>query len=219
MSDMQRIQRTQAQARASYNRLSRSYGWMGEMWERAPRRVCLQQLDIQPGENVLEIGCGTGHDLVTIYKWVGPGGLACGLDLSDGMLSTSTSSLRKAGFSDARLVCGDGLALPFVAGSFDTLYTSFTLELIDTPDIPLFLADCLRLLRPGGRMGVVSLSKSGKSQRMVRIYEWFHSRYPTVVDCRPIYVQEAVNTAGFNLTMTARLSMWGLPVEVVVAKK
>jgi demethylmenaquinone methyltransferase/2-methoxy-6-polyprenyl-1,4-benzoquinol methylase len=53
----------------------------------------------------------------------------------------------------------------------------------------------------------------------VRIYEWFHLRFPTTVDCRPIYARRSVEEAGFRVAEAKELVMWGLPVDVIVAKK
>jgi demethylmenaquinone methyltransferase/2-methoxy-6-polyprenyl-1,4-benzoquinol methylase len=94
---------------------------------------------------------------------------------------------------------------------------SFTLELFSTTEIPLVLAECRRVLVPGGRLGVVSLAR--KDTRMVSYYEWFHARYPRLIDCRPIHVHQVLEEAGYIILQTLEKSLWGLPVEIVVAKK
>jgi demethylmenaquinone methyltransferase/2-methoxy-6-polyprenyl-1,4-benzoquinol methylase len=133
------------------------------------------------------------------------------------MRKVSRTRLEKAGLSDrVTLTCGDAATLPYEANAFDAVFMCFTLELFDIPEIPIVLNECRRVLKSGGRLGVVSLSK--KQKLAVRIYEWFHKVMPATVDCRPIYVQRSLEDAGFQLLEQAELSMWGLPVEIVLAE-
>jgi demethylmenaquinone methyltransferase/2-methoxy-6-polyprenyl-1,4-benzoquinol methylase len=115
--------------------------------------------------------------------------------------------------------CDAASDLPFEAESFDAVLMTFTLELFDTPEIPLVLERCKDLLRPGaGRIAVVSLAKDPESTAG-RLYEWLHDRLPAVADCRPIYPQSHLAEAGFEVVEAARASVWGLPVEAVLARK
>jgi demethylmenaquinone methyltransferase/2-methoxy-6-polyprenyl-1,4-benzoquinol methylase len=112
---------------------------------------------------------------------------------------------------------GDATALPFSPESFDGVFMSFTLELFDTPEIPQVLQQCHSVLRAGGRIAIVSLIK--KPGKVVGLYEWFHEKMPTAVDCRPIYAQTDLIAAGFTIQDITALSMWGLPVEIILASK
>lgn len=96
---------------------------------------------------------------------------------------------------------------------------SFILELFDTPEIPLVLAECRRVLQPGGRLGVVVMMKTDHPEWIVRLYEWLHAHLPTYVDCRPIDGLGMIQAAGFRLEKRQVKSMWRLPVEVVVVRK
>jgi demethylmenaquinone methyltransferase/2-methoxy-6-polyprenyl-1,4-benzoquinol methylase len=181
----------------------------------------LQKLSAQPGEKILEIGFGTGHCLVSLAKAVGSTGRIIGLDISDGMLAIARERLKDEGL-DARvdLHLGDAASLSFIqANSLDGIFMSFTLELFDNPEIPRVLQECHRILKPGGRLAVVSMTKTNPPNVPVRLYEWFHEHMPEYADCRPIFVRQALEENGFKLQNVCVSSMWGLPVEIVLGKK
>ncbi|RJP53371.1 MAG: methyltransferase domain-containing protein, partial [Anaerolineaceae bacterium] len=113
---------------------------------------------------------------------------------------------------------GDAANLPFASGSFDAVFLSFVLELFDTPEIPLVLAECQRVLKPDGRICVVAMSRDKDENIPLRIYEWFHQHVPNYVDCRPIYVVKTLQESGFEISRTEHGQMWGLPVEICLAK-
>ena len=112
------------------------------------------------------------------------------------------------------LVCGDAEHLPYDSNSMDGIFMCFTLELFDTPDIPVVLAECKRVLRPGGRIVVVAVSKEGKPGLVVRAFEWTHRHFPNLMDCRPIYARRALEAAGFIIEGYSVQTMW-VPVEIV----
>lgn len=218
MLQISRVTRTKSQARSAYNKLSRWYDLMAGDFERKPRNAAIQLLTPSTGENILEIGCGTGQAIVKMAELVGQSGKVFGIDISNGMLSIALARTKKLGVDDqVSLLCGDGMQLPFVAGCFDGILISFTLELFDTPRIPLVLSECLRCLRSDGRISVVGLSKKNPDL-MTEIYEWFHEKLPVYVDCRPIFVQQALESVGFKIISANELSMMGLKGELVLAE-
>ncbi|MFQ5730414.1 MAG: class I SAM-dependent methyltransferase [Planctomycetaceae bacterium] len=217
-SGVLRVLQTKNETRAFYNKIARVYDLLAEHTERPMRENGLAKLNAQPGERVLEIGFGTGHCLVELARAVGPQGKVFGIDIAEEMRSRSTTLLRKEGLADrVELVNGDATQLPYADDSLDGVFTSFTLELFDTPEIPAVLAECLRVLQPGGRLAVVSLSKVGKQGVVIKIYEWTHRHFPNLMDCRPIYVRRAIEAAGFEVLETAVEHMW-VPVEIVLAR-
>jgi demethylmenaquinone methyltransferase/2-methoxy-6-polyprenyl-1,4-benzoquinol methylase len=115
---------------------------------------------------------------------------------------------------------GDAANLDFLeSGSLDGVFMSFTLELFDNPEIPRVLQECYRILKTGGRVAVVSMTKTNPPGVAVRIYEWFHEHMPNYADCRPIFARQALEQSGFVIQDVSVSSMWGLPVEIVLGKK
>jgi demethylmenaquinone methyltransferase/2-methoxy-6-polyprenyl-1,4-benzoquinol methylase len=217
MEEYTRVTRPVQAAERYYSRLSRFYDGFAFSEKRFVRQG-LALLDPLPGEWILEIGFGTGYAQKVIAPLV-QDGLSVGLDLSAGMGAVAQKKLSRAGFLDqVDLLQSDTLPIPLKANSFDGVFTSFTLELFDSPLIPDVLAECRRVLKPGGKLVVVSLSKDRHLGLMGRIYEGFHVRYPKLADCRPIPLIRLVGDAGLRIMASITTSMWGIPVGIVLAE-
>ena len=213
-----KVDRPLSQAKAYYTRLSRIYDWLAAS-EKQFIRQGLDTLDPRPGERILEIGFGTGYAQKRIIREVADG-LSAGLDLSEGMSRISKINLARAGFEQhLALLISDTLPIPFQSNIFDGIFSSFTLELFDSPQIPEVLEECRRVLRPGGRLVIVSLSKDAPLPLMGRIYEKLHNRFPHLLDCRPIPVLQIIKEAGFRIHHSIQTRMWGLPVMIVEATR
>ena len=212
-----RVFHSRKETRAFYDKISRVYDLLAERSEEPVRSAGLAKLQALPGEKILEIGFGTGHCLAALAAATAPGGRAYGIDLSEGMLRTAMQYLRgQASGAPVELICGDASRLPFPAAVLDGIFMSFTLELFDSPEIPTVLTECRQALRPGGRIVVVGMSKEGQASAMVHAFEWTHRHFPNFLDCRPIFVRRALETAGFRIADTEIQSMW-VPVEIVLA--
>jgi demethylmenaquinone methyltransferase/2-methoxy-6-polyprenyl-1,4-benzoquinol methylase len=211
-----RVNRSVHEAEGYYSRLSYIYDWLAAS-EKKYLRQGIKILNPQQGEKILEIGFGTGYAQLFIGQAV-EGGFSAGLDISSGMAKIAHQRLAKAGLAGRiGLLRSDTLPIPFPDEIFDGVFSSFTLELFDSPLIPEVLSECGRVLKPGGRLVAVSLSKDRPLPWMGRLYEHLHDKYPRLLDCRPIPIQSLLSGSKFEVQSVRESSMWGLPVSIVLA--
>lgn len=211
------VRRSHTEAQRTYDRISRIYDWVEGPFEARVRREGLTLLNPRAGECILDVGNGTGVALAHLISSVGRDGLAVGVDLSKRMQDTTQRRLQRAGLYTP-LTVGDGTALPFRSGMFDGVFMSFVLELFDTPEIPDVLGEVRRVLRPGGRLTVVALGAVERPRLMARAYVALRRRLPRLLDCRPIPTREFLGEAAYDLTESRIRTMWGLPVDIVLAR-
>lgn len=212
--------RQQDSARASYDLLSRWYDLLTGSSERKLAAKGITLLDVKPGEELLEIGFGTGHTLVSLARAVGVTGKVNGIDISPGMLTVASKRIAKAGLTDrVELATGDAASLPYPATSQSAVFMSFVLELFPTPITSRVLAECRRVLRHDGRLCVVAMAATQKSNLITRLYLLSHKLAPRFVDCRPIFVDRVVAEAGFSIINNDTHSLFGLAVKIVLATK
>lgn len=102
------------------------------------------------GKKILEVGCGTGTDLLQFLR---AGADACGLDLSGRSAALARKRLSLAGFEEGKVLQGDAENLPFPADSFDLVYSWGVLH--HTPDTEKAVAEVHRVLRHGGEICIM----------------------------------------------------------------
>ena len=218
--DLDRLIGPRRQAERTYDRLSRWYDILADASEKEARNLGLKMLATRLGEDVLEIGVGTGHGVVALGRSAGPTGMTVGIDVASQMLKMARSRVSRAGITDrVYLVRSDAGRTPFRDACFDAVFMSFVLELFGAQQIPVVLGECHRVLRSAGRICAVSLSRTPSPGLIERIYNWSHRRFPTWIDCRPIDVKESLERAGFVTVGSVRVSTWGLPIDIIVARK
>jgi demethylmenaquinone methyltransferase/2-methoxy-6-polyprenyl-1,4-benzoquinol methylase len=118
--------------------------------DRRWRRVTAETV-VRPGDAVLDACCGTGDLAIACAR---AGGRVTGLDFSERMLERAR---RKA--PDLEWVDGDLLALPFADESFDAATVGFGVRNVE--DLDRALAELRRVLRPGGRLGILEITQPG----------------------------------------------------------
>lgn len=120
------------------------------------RERAVDALDLDPGDTVVDVGCGTGATLPHLREAVGPDGTVVGVDFSPGPLARARR--RTAGHGNVHVVRGDGRSLPLGAAEVDAVIASFVSGMLEDPSG--VVGDWADLVGPGGRVALVDLARS-----------------------------------------------------------
>jgi arsenite methyltransferase len=110
---------------------------------------------IEPGEIVLDLGCGAGTDLLIAAQMTGRGGRAIGIDMTPAMLDQARASADEMGLANVELHEALVEALTLEDGCVDVVISNGVLDLV--PDKEAVLDEIGRVLRPGGRLQVADV--------------------------------------------------------------
>lgn len=153
--------------RAMFDRIAPSYDLLNRVMtlrvDQRWRRQLVRSLALRPGERLLDLCAGT-MDVAAEARSRVPGATVVGADFSLPMLARGA---RKTGLPAAQ---ADALALPFPRASFDAATVAFGVRNLDS--LERGLAELARVLRPGGRLGVLEFFRAGS-----RGSRLFHGAY------------------------------------------
>jgi arsenite methyltransferase len=107
-----------------------------------------QMRTLQPGERVVDVGCGAGFDTVVAAGQVGPTGQVVGVDMTEEMLAKSRSTATALGLEHVEYREGLAEALPLPDGWADVVISNGVFNLC--ADKAAVFAEARRVLRPGG---------------------------------------------------------------------
>jgi len=110
--------------------------------------AALSRASVQPGERVIDIGCGCGETSVELAEQVGPAGQVLAVDVSAPILAVAGERLAPYRWAQAEVA--DAAAFPFEPGKADLLFSRFGVMFFGDP--PAAFANLRRALRPGGRL-------------------------------------------------------------------
>ena len=124
---------------------------------RAFQREVARLVRVQPGEMVLDLGCGTGMLLETLLT-SGPGASYVGVDPDPQVLAIASRRLRRHA-SAVQLLTGYGDTLPVADGTFDVVVSTLTFHHLTDSAKRSTLAEVRRVLRPAGRFLLIDFGR------------------------------------------------------------
>jgi len=113
-------------------------------------QVVLDLAAPQPGERVIDIGCGSGTTVLALAARVGPHGFVLGADLSEPSVQRARERIAQAGLGQAEVAVADVSTHAFAAGSFDLAFSRFGVMFFADPTAAF--ANVRKALKPGGRL-------------------------------------------------------------------
>ena len=210
------------EARRFYDRLGARQDWQ-RFFENPALLDMVRHAGFREATSVIEFGCGTGlfaeqlleHDLP-------PAATYLGLDASPTMVGLARDRLARFGpKAEVRMTDGDP-RLNVADLSFDRFVSTYTLDLLSEDDIRAVVSTAHRLLRAGGLVALVSLTHgSSRFSRLIeRAWVAVHSHRPAAVGgCRPLSLQEFIQSPQWTSRHWRRITSFGMTSEVLVAEK
>ena len=116
----------------------------------------LRHARIEPGDVVLDLGCGGGIDSILAARRTGLSGRVIALDFLPEMLARTAAAAREAGLENVETLLGEMEAIPLADATVDCVISNGVVNL--SPRKARVLAECARVLRPGGELCVADVT-------------------------------------------------------------
>lgn len=220
--------------RGMFGEIARRYDLMNTLMtagrHHAWRRLAARSL-VRPGDRVLDAGCGTG-DLALACAEAGAGGVL-GVDFAPPMLAHARRKARARAAGGVAFALADATRLPLPDRSVDVWCAAFVVRNIS--DLDAALAEAHRVLRPGGRIGVLETPRLERGPllplirlhlgrlapllgRLVSGHASAYQYLPVSVDhfLTPGEFSRALRRAGFRVTSVRLLMLGAVALHVAV---
>ncbi|RMD89520.1 MAG: class I SAM-dependent methyltransferase [Alphaproteobacteria bacterium] len=207
--------------RAFYDRLGRGLDSQA-FYENPALDDLVREGDFASARSVLEFGCGTGRLAARLLAThLPPNAQYVGLDISPRMIAISTRRLAPWRTRVRLEATAGSPLLPAADASVDRVIATYVLDLLPEPEARAFLGEARRILTPGGRLCLVSLTfgESGPSRWVSRIWMALFRLHPILTGgCRPIRLAPLLDPAAWCITHRRRVQSFGVSSEVIVAR-
>ena len=196
-----------------YRRIAPTYDLWALLTESKARHRCLELAAIRNGEDALEVAIGTDLAFERILQ-ANPSGRNEGIDLTEAMLIRAGKKAVKSGSNNYRLRVGDAYDLDFPDDSFDVLVNNYLFDLLPQQDFLTVLEEFKRVLRPGGRLAIVNMTKGKRWYN--GIWERLYRINPALLGgCRGVNILPQLEECGFRQIRREYITQLTFPSEIV----
>jgi SAM-dependent methyltransferase len=213
---------TSPQASRFYDRFGSKQDRQG-FYEDAPLADLAAHLRFEQARHVFEYGCGTGRYAARLLAdHIAETATYAACDLSQTMIELARGNL--APFTRRVTLWQSGEVPDFLPGNppFDIILSSYVLDLLSPEAISEMLAESARSLRPGGQLGLVSLThgNSFASRITSRIWALLAELRPSLVGgCRPLELEYFLDPKIWRVSYRKTVLRWTIPSEVLIATR
>lgn len=211
---------TRAQAKRFYDRFGSKQDSQSFYEDQALDEL-IAHADFAHAHSLFELGCGTGRFALRLLSSQLPADATyVGMDLSDTMIALAQQRL--ASYANrADVVHSEGnMQFPLGDQSVDRVVATYVFDLLADTDIEQTIREARRVLSPGGKLCLVSLSQGVNfaSHLVCRLWSGlFRLHAPLVGGCRPIRLSPFFKPAQWSVDYHHVLTQFGVPSEVLIA--
>ena len=213
---------THEQAQAFYNRMGAKQDWQA-FYEAKATHDLIVHASFETAQAVFEFGCGTGafaERLLTAH--LSPEAQYVAVDSSTTMIRLAQARLARFG-SRVQVWQTDGpLRFEAASGFSDRFVSTYVADLLSASDFAEMLSEAHRLLRPEGLLCLVSLTSGPTwfSRLVTGLWTGIHRLSPSLVGgCRPLELRVLLQAHPFHLEYVHIVTAFGIPSEIIVAKR
>lgn len=198
---------------SKYSRVAGVYDAWTYFTESRSLHTALARAAIRADDAVLEVAVGTGIVFREILRR-NPSGRNVGIDLTEAMLRRARRKAERSG-ATYELLQADARSLPFRGGTFDIVMNNNMLGVVPAEIVEKILSEMLRVLRPGGRLVVVTMKRPSRrlSELVYRIGAVWLGGW------RDVDVEPSARAAGFGDVRRHTVTQLGIPSEILEARK
>lgn len=175
--------------------------------DKAIRKASAELAQINPGDKVLDVGCGTGDLTLEAKKLAGAAGRVYGIDASPNMIEQARKKAARIG-SDVTFQVGLIENIDFPENQFDVVLSSLMMHHLPDGLKRAGLAEIYRVLKPGGRLLIVDMQSTSSGllgQRLTDFMIQIHGGHAAMQDNITKQIS-FVEAAGFSIAETEKIN-------------